>query len=89
MTVKEYDAGESIYDFKEHRKGLFIVIRGKVQLTQKNKEDIPNWQWAIDAYQSLCQWKQKFDQRVEDTMNEQLVRVKIQTNLRNLMKMTK
>lgn len=31
MTIKEFKAGQSIYEFNEDKKDYFIIIRGKVQ----------------------------------------------------------
>ena len=51
MTIHEYNAGESIYEFGEIKKRYLTIIRGKVQLIQKNKDGgIRNWQWALNAY---------------------------------------
>lgn len=93
MTISQYKEGQEIYqiDGTENRKRFFIVVRGKVQLTRKNTEGIQNWRWALNVYKSLQKWKeQEFDKKVEKAMHVQLVKVRLSTNVGNLVKiMTK
>lgn len=54
MYLKRVQADKEVYQVEEtDQPSFYIVIRGKVQLFKKNEEGIPNWQWALNVYQSL------------------------------------
>ena len=78
LTISEFEQDQEIYQMNDERKNFYILIRGKVKLTKKSDEGTTNWQWALDAYQSLIKWKeQEFDRKVDEAMQGQLTKVKL------------
>ena len=63
------------------------MIRGRVKLVSKNEHAITRWDWALEIYHSLLKWKtEEFDKKVEQAMSDQLVKVKLSTNIVSLYK---
>ena len=92
MTLSYFKEDERIYhqiegSQEQSNKRFFIVIRGKVKLIRKNTEGIPNWKWALSVYKTLQGWKeQEFDKKIEKAMHVQLIKVRLSTNVGNLVK---
>ena len=86
MSLQYLKKEEEIYHFSDEHKYFYIIIRGGVKLVRKNTDGIQNWEWAHSIYKSLKKWKQEeFDKKVEQAMHDQLVNIKLQSNVFQLM----
>ena len=81
LKFKSISEGQNVQIYGDTEKRIYILLNGSVNIFGKN-DMIMDWEWAIDVYNALRQWKTNvFDKKVRMNMRQQFEQKKIQFEL--------
>lgn len=75
------EAGSCVQNLCDCDNRVYIVVRGCLSIFIKN-EQISDWDWAMDVYNSLKKWKKEvFDLKIKTAMRQHFEQFRIKFDM--------